>query len=398
MTKRILVSGASVAGPVVAYWLAERGFEVTVIERNDSLRLGGQNIDITDAARDIVEMMGVRDKIESQHTGEEGLRFVDKDGKTAGSFPVEKKGSLTREIEILRGDLVRILVDACPDGVDYRFGTYITDIDDGEDNVTVTFDDGSTETFDLLIAADGMNSETRKLVIGKGDHEDYLGCWSSYFTIPRYDRDNDWWNWYTASNGIIAFLRPDNKGTIRASVNFLSDEADPDHMSLSDKKQILTDRLRGAGWECDRIADDLDGVDDIFLGPLHQIKADRWSRGRCALTGDAAYCPTPYTGMGTTLAIIGAYVLANELGKHSDHQKAFAEYERKFRPFAEKSQKLWPGVPDMAYAESELKVHLINLGAGLAASAPIQKLISLFDSDGEKENEFQLPEYELEPS
>ncbi len=396
MTARVLVSGASVAGPVTAYWLAKRGFEVTVVERNDDLRLGGQNIDITDAARDIVEMMGVRGAIEEQHTGEKGLRFVDKDGETAGSFPVDKKGSLTREIEILRGDLVKILVEANPQGVDYRFGNSIEKLDDNGEDVSVTFADGSQENFDLVIAADGMNSATRRLVIGKGDHEDYLGCWSSYFTIPRYDRDNDWWNWYTASNGIIAFLRPDNDGTIRASVNFLNDDDDPDRMSLSDKKEILTERLRGAGWECDRIADDLVDVDDIFLGPLHQIKAGRWSRGRCALTGDAAYCPTPYTGMGTTLAIIGSYILANEIAGHDDHEKAFAEYERKFRPFAEKSQKLWPGVPDLAYAESDLKVHLINLGAGLAASTPVQKFISLFDDEGEDKNEFELPQYEPE--
>ncbi|RJY08443.1 FAD-dependent monooxygenase [Aurantiacibacter aquimixticola] len=393
MTKKVLISGASISGPTTAYWLARNGFDVTVLERASELRLGGQNIDITDAARDIVELMGLRDAIADRHTGEKGLRFVDEDGEVQGSFPVDQEVTWTREVEILRGDLAKLIVDACPDSVDWRFGDHITALEEEGDKVRVEFAEGEAETFDIVVAADGMNSGTRDLIVGDDQTEDYLGCWASYFTIPRYERDNDWWNWYTSSNGIIVFLRPDNQGTIRASVNFLSDDSNPDHMSLEDKKRILKDKLRGSGWESDRVAHDLDGVDDIFLGPLHQVKADRWSSGRCVLTGDAAYCPTPYTGMGTTLAIIGSYILANELAAHDDHKAAFDKYERKFRDFAEKSQKLWPGVPDLAYAESEWKKYLINLGAGLAASAPMQKLVALFDG-GDDENDFELPKYE----
>ena len=392
MSKRVLISGASVSGPTIAYWLAQHGFDVTVIERADSLRLGGQNIDISDAARDVVTRMGVMDEIKARHTGEKGLQFVTPEGEVAASFPVEAKGSLTKEIEILRGELVDVLVSANPKSVDYRFGLTIEALDDDGRGVDVRFDDGSEERFDAVIAADGMNSSTRRLVIGEGDHGKYLGCWASYFTIPRHDRDNDWWRWYTAPNGVIAFLRPDNQGCMRASVNFLSDENDPPRMSLDEKKQRLGDRLKGGGWECERIADELDGCEDVFLGPLHQVKAPTWSRGRCALAGDAAHCPTPYTGMGTTLAIIGAYVLANELAAHDSVEEGFASYERKFRDFAEANQKLPPGVPDLAYAQSRFKVRLINAGARFAASSPVQKAIGFFDR-GEDRNEYDLPDY-----
>ena len=394
MTRRILVSGAGISGPTLAYWLSHHGFDVTVIERADDLRLGGQNIDLTDAARDIVRLMGIEDEIRSRHTGEKGMQFVDAEGVVRASYPVDKAGSMTREIEILRGDLVDIIVAANPDAVKYRFGTEIETLEDRGEYVSVRFADGGEETFDLVVAADGMNSATRKLILG-GDaaQKEYLGCWSSYFTIPRNDEDNDWWRWYTSPTGVVAFLRPDNQGTMRTSVNFLSDDNDPPHMSLDDKKERLRNRLEGAGWECNRIADALDGVDDLYLGPLHQIKAETWSKGRLALAGDAAHCPTPYTGMGTTLAVIGAYVLANELARHDDHEKALRAYEDVFRDFAEKSQKLPPGVPDIAYAESKAKVELINTGAAIGASAPIQKLIEVFTSE-KHENEFELPDYD----
>ncbi|MEM8772177.1 MAG: FAD-dependent monooxygenase [Pseudomonadota bacterium] len=393
MSKRVLISGASIAGPVTAYWLSKNGFDVTIIERSDTLRLGGQNIDFSDAARDIIRMMGLEDKVKAKHTGEKGLQFVDTDNNARANFPVKKKGSLTKEIEILRGDLVELLVESTKDDVAYRFGDSIQSIDQSGERADVLFKSGATGTFDFVIAADGMNSTTRKLVVGEEVNEHYLGCWASYFTIPRLDRDNDWWRWYTSPTGVVAFLRPDNQGTMRASVNFLSDENNPPALSLEDKKNRLRSRLQGAGWEAERLAEALCDADDIFLGPLHQVKASRWHQGRAALVGDAAYCPTPYTGMGTTLAIIGAYVLANELAAYQNHEEAFSAYEAKFRPFAEKAQELPPGVPKAAYANSRFKVSLINTGAAIGASVPVQRLISLFSGEDEDANAFSLPSY-----
>lgn len=395
MTKHVLISGASIAGPVTAYWLAKHGWDVTIVERADTLRLGGQNIDITDAARTIVQDMGLEEAVKARHTGEEGLQFVDTHNTPRASFPVSAKGSLTRDIEILRGDLAEILYEATRDSVTYRFGQSIKVMEETSGGMHVTFQDGSDKTFDIVIAADGMNSATRKMILPDYDHQAYLGCWASYFTVPRQASDTNWWRWYTSPNGVIAFLRPDNKGTMRAAVNFLSDESDPPHMSLQDKKDRLKERLRGQGWESARLAEALEDADDVYLGPLHQIKAKRWASGRAALVGDAAYCPTPYTGMGTTLAIIGAYILAQEIAAHDTHDAAFIAYEAKFRPFAEKSQQLPPGVPNAAYAKSKLKVGLVNTGASIAASKPVQALIGLFSGgDKVKADAFTLPVYE----
>jgi len=215
MTKKVLISGASIAGPTTAYWLSKLGWEVVVVERSKSLRLGGQNIDFSDAARVVIQKMNLEDIIKDHHTGEKGLQFVDSNNVSKADFPVDKKGSLTREIEILRGDLVNILVDATTDNVEYRFDTTIAKLEYCENNAIVTFNDGSVEHFDIVIAADGMNSSTRSMIIGdNGDEESYLGCWASYFTIPRINEDNDWWRWYTSATGVVAFLRPDNKGTM----------------------------------------------------------------------------------------------------------------------------------------------------------------------------------------
>ena len=291
MTTRILISGAGIAGLTTAYWLAQYDFEVVMVERAAQLRTGGQNIDISDAAIDIVAKMGLMEKIRENHTGEQGLQFVDKNNVAKGQFPVGQKGSLTKEIEILRGDLVETLKQAIPSHVTVLFDKTIALVHPLDDHVVVTFEDGKVEQYDILIAADGMNSSTRKLIFNDIYAQCYLGCWSSYFTVPRIETDNDWWRWYTSSTGVVAFLRPDNKGTMRASVNFLSEEGNPPRLSLREKKDRLRSRLANGGWECDRLAEALKDVDDVFLGPLHQIKADTWSKGRCVLSRRCSLLP-----------------------------------------------------------------------------------------------------------
>lgn len=393
MARRVLVCGASIAGPVAAYWLERRGFDVVVLERAPRVRLGGQNIDISDAALDVVRMMGIEDRLRKSHTGELGLQFVDSANRARASFPAGERGSLTKEVEILRGDLAEILVEASGERVEYRFDDVVEGLHQREDSVEVSFRRGGSESFHAVVAADGMNSSTRSLILGDGDFRSYLGCWASYFTIPREDHDNDWWRWYTSPTGVIAFLRPDNQGTMRAAVNFLSDDGDYSTMSLAEKRELLQDRLEGAAWQCPRISTALNAVDDVYLGPLHQIKADRWWNGRAAVVGDAAYCPTPYTGMGTTFAIIGAYVIANELGCHDSPASAFQAYDQHLRGFVRASQKLPPGVPGLAYANSRFKVGIINTLAGIGASKLVQRLFSLFPGSTESSNKFTLPRY-----
>ncbi|QMW04795.1 FAD-dependent monooxygenase [Spirosoma foliorum] len=395
--KRILVVGASIAGPTLAFWLTQYGFLVTVVERAPALRLGGQNIDVNGPARKIVQKMGIEAAILAQNTTEVGLQIIGQDGEVAGEFPKEASLTGTRELEILRGDLVRILYDCSKKHVDYRFGDSITALEQHPDEVSVMFASGKTETFQLVIAADGVRSKTRKLMFGDEPQFKSLGLYIAYMTIPRQENDNDWWRWYTAVDRRVLMLRPDNKGTIRASVAFLEDNrATHEKRPTEEQKSVLKTKLAGAGWEADRIRQAIDGTDDLYFDEVGQIKAPRWSTGRVAMIGDAAYCPTPISGKGTTLALVGAYVLAGELSRHKRHEDAFAAYEKLMRPYVEEVQKLPPGTPRLVYPETKFGVSVLNRVAGIMASKPVQKMVGLFSSDpAEEENKgIDLPDYQ----
>lgn len=165
---------------------------------------------------------------------------------------------------------------------------------------------------------------------------DYLGLYTSYFTITKSETDSNWARWYIANESRNILIRPDNKGTIRAALNFLSPDNHYGKLSLDRQKEILTKIFENAGWETDRILKGLWDCEDLYLDAVTQVKMPSWSKGRIVLIGDAAYCPTPITGKGTALAMIGAYILAWELYLASDQQTAFAELEKKLRPYVEK--------------------------------------------------------------
>lgn len=396
MTKKtILISGASIAGPTLAYWLHQYGFQVVVVERAPELRLGGQNIDVNGPGRKVVRLMGIEEEILAANTGEQGLQFIGLHGEAAATFPKDKALSGTRELEILRGDLVEILYDLTRESVEYRFDDTIAKLSQDADAVDVTFKSGAAERFDLVVAADGIGSGTRELVFGKEARFKFLGLYMAYMTIPKTPDDTRWWRWYTAPNSRVLMLRPDNHGTTRAAVAFLEKTQAYDNRSQEEQKAIVKGKLKGAGWEADRISRGVDTARDLYLDKAGQIKAPRWSDGRIAMVGDAAYCASPLSGKGTTLALVGAYILAGELAQHARHEDAFAAYEKRLRPYVEEVQKLPPGVPWIAYPSSKFGVRVINFFAGLAASRPVQRIAGLFGKKGveAEEKDIELPDY-----
>lgn len=346
-SKKVLISGASIAGPTLAFWRAKSGFIVTVVERSESLRLGGQNIDISGPAQKVIQKMGIEANIRDANTGEVGLQFVGRNNQPKASFPKDKALTWTQELEIIRRDLVQILYECTKKDITYQFGDWIKTLEQHPSQVNVTFASGKTETFELVIAAEGTRSSTRELVFGKEPIFEYVGLYMAYLTIPREKSDSNWWRWYNAVNSRVLMLRPDNQGTMRASVAFLEAEKGYEKLSLDQQISLLKTKLAGAGWEADRISKALDSSDDVYLDKIGQIKAPKWSVGRVAMIGDAAYCPTPLTGKGTTLAIVGAYLLAGELARHEKHEDAFAAYEKRMRPYVEKVQKLPPVYPGL---------------------------------------------------
>lgn len=395
--QKVLIAGASIAGPVLAYWLHKYGFEVFIVERAPALRLGGQNIDVNGPARKIARLMGIEDQVKAANTGELGTQWVDKDNQVTASFPKESAAGLTQELEIVREDLVNILYELTRQDVTYRFGDQISQLKQDNDRATVTFASGRVEVYDFVIAADGIRSKTRKLMFGDEPVFNYLGLCTAYLTIARTETDTNWARWYTADDSRMLLLRPDNEGTTRASINFLLPQDEYEKLDKSGKKDILLARLEGAGWEAPRLAREVEKSDDIYFDGVGQIKAPNWSKGRFAMVGDAAYCPAPITGKGTTLAFAGAYILAGELAKHTHHTDAFASYDTIMRPYVESVQKLPPGVPRLAYPKTALGVSVVNTVMGIIASDPVQKIASVFSSSKEEQEEElngkPLPEY-----
>ncbi|WP_437967482.1 FAD-dependent monooxygenase [Sorangium sp. So ce260] len=391
--RTVLISGASIAGPALAFWLARHGFRPVVVERAGALRLGGQNIDVQGAAREVVRRMEIEDDIRAANTGERGLRFVDERDVTKAEFPLGDSGTrgFTQELEILRGDLARILYERTRGTTEYIFGDQITGLRDHGDRVTVSFEQGPERDFDLVVAADGIRSRTRTLIVGDEPRIRLLDLYGSYFTIPRGASDGAWARWYNAPGGRLIILRPDNVGTTRASLWFLSSQRGYERLSAAEQKALIVRVFDGAGWETPRVLAALADADDVYFDAISQVMAPRWSHGRAVLVGDAAYCPSPVSGMGASLSLVGAYVLAGELSRHADHRDAFAAYERLMRPYVDRAQKLPPGVPWIAYPKSRLGISLFHRVLRLASSPLLRRREGWFNSSAA--DEIELPDY-----
>lgn len=391
---RILISGASIAGTCLAFWLRRFGFAPLVVERSRAFRDGGQNVDISGPAEKVVALMGLEEAIRSRSTREEGLEFVRPDGRVAGRFPKGAASSFTRDIEILRGELAGVFFGATRGAVEYSFGRTIDRLDDGDLGVTVHFDDGSCGEFDLVVSAEGIASATRRRVMGDQVDLRFLRVSTSYFRIPRTPQDTAWARWFTASRGRVVVVRPGSEGTVSVAVSFWCDERDVEARGIADQKRLVREALAGLGWECPRIAANLDHDADFSFGPLAQVKARSWSKGRFVLVGDAACGPSPLTGMGTSLAILGAYVLAGEIARHDSVTAALPAYERILRPYAEAAQRLPPGAPRLAFPRTGAGVALFNAATSVAASRPVQRLLAaLSGRSGPSRDGFDLPSY-----
>ncbi|MEV6575375.1 FAD-dependent monooxygenase [Streptomyces sp. NPDC051577] len=381
-TPTVLISGASIAGPALAYWLNARGWRTTVVERFDELREDGQNIDVRGAGREVARHMGIEDAIRAASTGETGTEFVDAAGAPLARFAAgtSDSGGATAELEILRGQLSRIIVDRTREDTEYIFGDRILALDEndednggeGEDGVTVTFAGGATRTFDVVVIAEGLRSRTRSLVFPDIDAVRELDFYIAYLTIPRTGDDSDLWRWHSAGRGRSITLRPDNLGTIRATLSFLSDVRGLDELDRDGVVTILRRTFADVGWAAPRVLAALDDA-PLYFDAVGQARMPSWSSGRVALVGDAAYCSSPISGMSTSLALTGAYVLAGELAAHPP-RTAFARYEALMRPYVDQAQKLPPGTPRIANPRGRTGLATMNTVLRIAGSPAAARL------------------------
>lgn len=363
------MSGAGIAGPTLAWWLSRLGAKVTIVEKASSMLAQGQNIDVHGTALNVINKMGLLHEIRKHNTTEKGTCFVDPNGKLFAHFPVEgSAGSPTSEFEILRGDLADVLYNAAkslPD-VEFNFGTTIEEVlENSQERVRVRLSSGDEQEYDILVAADGQWSRVRKQVFG----EDAVtvvdkNCFCIYATVPREEEDNDYWCIYQALNSRGLSTRPDNHGTTRINFTVMPLSAEKKQVWLAaarghDQRQqldLLNRELGDMGWKAPRILRQLEDSKDLYFQAIQQIRMTQWHNNRVICLGDAAYAPTPFTGMGTSLAINGAYLLAGHLSRLQPGQqpsKAFEAYEAEFRPFVQQIQEIpWfvPGIAHPRYA------------------------------------------------
>ncbi|KAF2113136.1 hypothetical protein BDV96DRAFT_497107 [Lophiotrema nucula] len=406
---RVLISGAGIAGPALAWWLAKTGARITVVEKAAALFPHGQNVDIQGTARKVVKKMGLLEEVLRYNTTEKGTQLIDAKGRPFAPFPVREDAngaSATSEFEVLRGDLAAIFYKATKDepNVDYLFSTTIEKIVSNDDeSVKVQLSSGETQKYDVLVAADGQWSKVRKQVFPKDaitvvDKNMYV-C---YWTIPRLPMDNSWWNIYCALRSRIITLRPDPHGTIRAMFSMMpcnaAEKAAWEDASRKDRKlqqELCRSHFADAGWQAQRLLSSMDQASDFYFQAIKQIKMSKWSKGRIICLGDTAFAPSPLTGMGTSLAILGSYVLAGELSKLNagDHPaKAFDSYETIFRPFVEEMQQVPWIFPDLVHPQTAIKRWMLSSFLSLLSKiVAIPWLASRFN--GADNEDFKLPVY-----
>ncbi|MGW3264376.1 FAD-dependent monooxygenase [Streptomyces sp. NPDC001056] len=391
----ILICGAGIAGPALAYWLREGGFAVTIVERAPAPRPGGQTVDLRGAGRTVIERMGLMGRARAESVDQRGLALVDACGRITARLPADSFGGegIVSENEILRGDLARLLYEASLPGTEYLFDDTITAMEQGADGVTVTFEKAAPRRFGLVVGADGPHSVVRTLAFGpEREFVRPLDLYTAWFTAAD-DLDLDgWYLMHNAPGGLVASARPGRlPGEIKAGLSFRSPPLAYDRRDITAQQDLLARRFARVGWETPRLLRAMRTAPDFFLDSMGQVRLDRWSRGRVALLGDAGYCATPLTGLGTSLALVGAYVLAGELATAGgDHRVAFRRYDEVMRPYVNQAQRLPPGGASGYAPSGRLGIRLRDLSMRRMTRWPMRDLLA---SQFAKAGDIALPAY-----
>ncbi|MFI6905315.1 FAD-dependent monooxygenase [Nonomuraea sp. NPDC050394] len=370
---RVLISGASIAGPALAYWLTRYGYEVTVVERAPQPRkTGGHSVDLWRPALDIAERMGVLPAIQKRSTATE---------RTLAYRPRVRRPALIdntkiftavsdRHLEIMRDDLSEIFYDATRDTAEYVFADSITSIsEDGE----VTFERGEPRRFDLVIGADGLHSNVRRLAFGpESQFTHWVGAYLAVISVPRdLARDGDMIAHFDVGRTAMAYTAA-HLDDARVLFLFRTEHPlDYHHRDIARQKTLLREHFAGLDGHVPRWLAELDRTPSFYFDSITQIRLERWSRGRVVLVGDAGLSPGPAIGASTSLAMVSAYVLAGQLAAAGgDHTQAFAAYQAELQEFVRRSRAFANGMAKTLLPSHRLGLTLLVNGTELATSLP----------------------------
>ena len=341
MDRSVLISGAGIAGPTLAFWLKAGGFQPTLIERAPALRTGGYVIDFWGLGYDIAERMELTREISRIGYHVREMRVIDDFGRRITGFGTKVFDELTngRYVTIRRSDLSRLLFEKLKGTTEVIFESEILALQELDDGVEVQLKNAGTRRFGLVIGADGLHSAVRRLAFGPQQRfEKSLGYVVAAFEVVGYrPRDEDIYLMYGQPGRMLGRFTLHDDRTLFLFVFTADGDTLPDTLDL--QKAMLSERYREGKWECPRILSELDGTRDVYVDRVSQIKMDSWSRGRVALIGDAAFCVSLLAGQGSALAMISAYVLAGELARaNGRHEEAFGRYDAFLRGYIKTKQ------------------------------------------------------------
>ncbi|MDX3003184.1 FAD-dependent monooxygenase [Kribbella solani] len=397
---KVLISGASVAGPVLAHWLHRYGFEPTIVERTPALRhgLGGHAVDLFSSAAEVTRRMGCWDAIDAARTRLDSLT-IERFGKRPVQVDLGRMyaGLSSSHVEILRGELTRILYDTTRDSTEYLFGDSIATMSDDGTGVDVTFDSGTERRFDLVVGADGLYSNVRRLAFGpEGPLHRPLGGYLAVFSMPDLFGLGNRTLAHLSVGKLVGIYGVRQTGLTRAGFLFRAPELQYDYRDKNEQKALLAKEFGDYGWKVPQLLQHLDAAEDFYFDSISQITLDSWYRGRIGLVGDAGYCPGPAVGGGTSLAVVSAYVLAGELAAaRSDLQSGLRNYERIIRPLADLSRRISPKVMGTIIPGGPLALRLMPHAAAVLPKLPtaVQRLIWSQNAVGKAISSVPLPDY-----
>lgn len=358
--KRILISGASIAGPALAFWLQRYGFTVTIVELSPLIRTGGYKIDTRGKCIEVLKAMGLYEQVQKYNVHTETAVFMDDEGKTISEIPAAELGMREQDdVELLRGDLSQILYNATKDKCEYIFGDSIKSVNQLEHEIEITFVKGPSRTFALLIGADGIHSNVRSLVFG--NEQQFL-----------YDLGHYYYGIYSVKNYLNlankeVFYSKDNRQINLSSTN-INDDFKVIHLfqdshfkfnyrNIEQQKALLKEHYQKEQWETPTLLNAMEHADDFYFDAAQQVRMTTWSKGRVSLIGDAAYSPALTSGQGSSIAIVGAYILAGELfAANGNYKTAFVSYEQQMRHYVTLNQALGVTVMDFILPSAKSRV------------------------------------------
>lgn len=381
--RRALIVGAGIAGLATAVRLRRSGWQVSIVEQALALRGGGYLIGFSGLGYQTARNWGLLPALRALQPKAADLEYIDESGRRRAALPVRAQEAMLGDemLALLRGDLESVLYKALDDTVHVRFGVTVTDIAQDTEKVTATLSDGSRETADLLVGADGLHSAVRALVFGdeKQFRIDFGHAVATFLLdhLPAGAPADRTVSMSLVGRGVGLY----NTGIGRAAGFFAFSSADLDADLAAGASAALRRVFGDLGWVVPDLLAQAAATDSMYFDRISQIVMDRWSSGRVALVGDAAWCVSLFAGYGSSLGVGGADLLGDRLDEHDDIGEALDTWEKRLRPTVLKKQRQGRRARGLFVAPNKtvlsLQIGIYRLAGSRLALAMMRRFLGL---------------------